>query len=72
MNPINAINQEFTRVVVAQWSEETEARRQPELPAARGRGIAIRALLGWLGGVARRVAGARRPGSRPALSEMRK
>jgi hypothetical protein len=61
MNPINAINQEFARVVVAEWSEEAQDRRHPDLPVARGRGTAVRTLLGWLAGVTHRVAGVGRP-----------
>jgi hypothetical protein len=45
MNPIHSINQEFTRMVVAEWSENGEQRRRTQRRnSRRGIGAALRAL----------------------------
>jgi hypothetical protein len=52
MNPINAINQEFTRNVIAEWSDAKTIRcQEQEVDEAYG-GIAaaVRALVLWVRG----------------------
>jgi hypothetical protein len=50
MNPINAINQEFARRVVEQWSDEAAIRQQEQGADESRVGIttAIRALVRWV------------------------
>jgi hypothetical protein len=50
MNPINAINQEFARNVIAEWSDASTI-RQHEQEASESHGgivVAIRALVLWV------------------------
>lgn len=50
MNPIHAINQEFTRVVVEEWSEEAPScQRVESVSEQQSRlGAATRSLLTWV------------------------
>jgi hypothetical protein len=50
MNPINAINQEFARMIVAEWNEEASIRRQQHeaIEAPLGIGVALQALVAWM------------------------
>ncbi len=52
MDPINAINQEFVRKVVEDWSDEATIRRQEEeaTESRGGIGATLRALVIWMHG----------------------
>jgi hypothetical protein len=59
MDPITAINQEFARTVVKDWSDTTDCRHSAHaIESSYGIGTVLRAFAAWVRGSLRQSRGA--------------